>query len=132
VNPIPLGGIPFIKPPPVAVVSNLHIVKVLLISPTVFISRQPAPELKSFGQMMEGALFAKRFQLITMNADVDAKKKILPILPALKSPTICCLEDGGFSVSTVVEISSVADLLLKLKLYGATDIIGTDINFAIK
>jgi ATP phosphoribosyltransferase len=111
--------------------NGLHIVKVLLESPTVFMTKFPVQELANFGRMLEGALFARKLQLITMNADAEAKGKILPILPALKSPTVTSLADGGFSISTVVEKSAVADLLLKLKLYGATGIIGTDINFAI-
>jgi len=112
--------------------NNLRIVKVLLVSPTVFMAKATRPELKSFGQLLEGALYAEKFQLVTMNVDADAKDKIMHILPAFKSPTVSYLEEGGFSISTVVEIGKMADLLLKLKSLGATGIIGTDINFAIK
>ncbi|MFA5925638.1 MAG: ATP phosphoribosyltransferase [Parcubacteria group bacterium] len=112
--------------------NNLQIVRVLLVSPTVFMAKLEAPELESFGKMLEGALLAKKLQLITMNADASVKDEILSILPALKSPTVSRLEDGGYSISTVVETKDVANLLLKLRQLGAAGIIGTDINFAIK
>lgn len=112
--------------------NGLKIIKVLLISPAVLMAKISTPELEGFGQMLTGALYAKRFQFITMNADTNAKDQIISILPSFKSPTVGSLENGEFSISTVVSISVLADLLLKLKLLGATDILGSDINFAIK
>jgi ATP phosphoribosyltransferase len=112
--------------------NGLNIVKELLISPTVFMAKISTPEMEGFGQMLSGALYAKRFQLITMNADKKAKEQIISILPSFKSPTVNSLENGEYSISTVVEISDLANLLLKLKLLGATDILGTDINYVIK
>lgn len=112
--------------------NNLNIVKTLLVSPTVFMAKAMIPELEGFGKMLLGALYAKKFQLITMNADVEAKERIISMLPSLKSPTISHLGNGEFSIASVVKLEGLGDLLLELKMLGATGIYGTDINYIIE
>jgi ATP phosphoribosyltransferase len=111
--------------------NGLNIVAEILVSPTVFIAKTETPELKIFGEMLAGALHAKKFHKIKMNVSMEKKEKVLAILPSLRSPTINSLVDGGFSIETVVEISAVGDLLFELKMIGVTAILGNDVNYII-
>jgi len=54
------------------------------------------------------------------SAERDA---VLEILPALRSPTVSPLADGGFAIETVVEKKSLAELIPRLKESGATGIL---------
>jgi len=111
--------------------NGLKIVKTILVSPTVIVARKSTPELNIFGEIMKGAIDAEKYQLVKMNADQKAKKKILAILPAMKSPTISQLADGSFSIETVVRKNSLVSLLMSLRKIDATDILVQDINIIL-
>lgn len=111
--------------------NGLKIVKAILVSPTVVVARKATPEIKLFGEILKGAIDAKKYQLVKMNTDEKAKEKILEILPAMKSPTINELANGSFSIETIIGKSSLVSVLMDLRKIGATDILVQDINIIL-
>ena len=112
--------------------NELTVVKVLLVSPTVFIAKEKIRELEGFGKMLAGALYGQSFKFVFMNADAEAKERIVPILPSLKSPTVLPLDNSEFSIATMVETSALANLLLQLELLGATGVVGIGTDFVMR
>jgi len=53
---------------------------------------------------------------------------VVGALPAMKSPTVSQLADGGFAVETVVEKRTINTLIPALKDAGATDILELPIS----
>ena len=53
---------------------------------------------------------------------------MLPLLPALKSPTVSQLANGGFAIETVVEKRTINRLIPALKDAGATDLLELPIS----
>lgn len=78
--------------------------------------------------LLLGALRAEGRVLIKLNvaeADVTA---VLEAVPAMKSPTVSRLQEGGYAVETVVEKRQVNTLIPLLKALGATDILELPIS----
>ncbi|GBC86944.1 ATP phosphoribosyltransferase [bacterium HR12] len=53
---------------------------------------------------------------------------VLEALPAMKSPTVSRLQEGGYAVETVAEKRKVNTLIPLLKARGATDILELPIS----
>jgi len=66
--------------------------------------------------------------LIKLNVSEDRLKELLAFVPAMKSPTVSELSEGGYAVETVVEKSQVNRLIPLLKSHGATDILELPIS----
>ncbi len=111
--------------------NGLKIVKTVLSSPTVLVSKKDWQEIQFFGQQLEGALNAEKYQLIKMDVDPRIKKAVISILPAIQSPTINRLADGAFAIETVVPRHEVAGVAAKLQKIGAKGIITQDINLIL-
>ncbi len=79
--------------------------------------------MDEIGTLLLSALEARGKALLKLNVGPDEKDAVLAILPALRSPTVSPLADGGFAVETVVEKRSLADLIPRLKDSGATGIL---------
>ena len=78
--------------------------------------------------LLLGALRAEGRVLIKLNvgeADVTA---VLEAVPAMNSPTVSRLQEGGYAVETVVEKRQVNTLIPLLKALGATDILELPIS----
>ena len=69
------------------------------------------------------ALEARGKVLIKLNVGEAEKQNVLDLLPALRSPTVSPLADGGFAVETVIEKSQAAGIIPRLKASGATGIL---------
>ena len=69
------------------------------------------------------ALEARGKVLLKLNVGVGEKQAVLDLLPAMRSPTVSPLADGGFAVETVVEKGRVNELIPRLKERGATAIL---------
>jgi ATP phosphoribosyltransferase len=106
-------------------------VKTILVSPTVIVARKSTPELDIFGEIIKASINAEKYQLVKMNADQKARGKILEILPAMQSPTMCDLANGSFSIETIVRKKSLVSLLMDLRKIGATDILVQDVNIVL-
>lgn len=108
--------------------NGLIIVKEILIAPTVLIAKEETPEIKLFGKLLTGVLFAEDNQLLIMNVDAAIKEQVIKILPALRSPTESHLADGSWSISTVVAKAQLVNLMLELGAMGVTGILQQDFN----
>lgn len=73
--------------------------------------------------LLLSAIEARGKVLLKLNVGADRQDDVVKILPSLKSPTVNQLADGGFAVETVVEKSSLAELIPRLKEAGATGIL---------
>ena len=108
--------------------NDLIVYEELLVSPMVLIAREPISQVELFGELLEGALKAEQYQLIKMNMGRKIRDHVLQILPALKAPTINELSDRSWAVETIVQKARTAELLIRLRTLGATDILVQDLN----
>lgn len=111
--------------------NGLKIVKTILSSPTVLMSKKDYQEIQFFGRLLKGALNAEKYQLIKMDVGRRMKERVLSILPAVQSPTVSKLADGSFAVETAVLKDEMADLIIKLQKIGARGIIAQDMNIIL-
>jgi ATP phosphoribosyltransferase len=83
--------------------------------------------------MLQATMAAEGKVGLMMNVPTDKLKEVIAILPALKNPTISSLsDDQWFSVSTIIEESTVRKLVPKLKLAGACGIVEYPISKIIE
>lgn len=73
--------------------------------------------------MLLSAIDARSKVLLKLNVEASLKDAVLGLLPAMGSPTVNELANGGFAVETVVEKSSLAGLIPRIKGAGATAIL---------
>lgn len=111
--------------------NGLKIIKTILISPVVFVTRKESREIKIFGEILGGTLSAESYQLVKFNANLSDKAKLVKILPALESPTINALADGAIAMETVVLKSVMSDTILAIKKNDGRKIIIQDINISV-
>ena len=78
--------------------------------------------------LLLAALRAQGKVLIKLNVSHEQLGELLGVVPAMKSPTVSELSQGGYAVETVVEKSQVNRLIPLLKAYGATDILELPIS----
>ena len=111
--------------------NDLYILETLLISPTVLITKEELPKIEILGKLLKGALKSEKYQLVKMNVAEEIKEKIISMLPSLSSPTVNDLADGSFAIETIVEKSSLSDLLIQVKQAGARDLVVLDMNIIL-
>lgn len=73
--------------------------------------------------LLLSAFEARGKVLLKLNVGGEQRDAVLAMLPAMRSPTVSPLADGGFAVETVVLESAVAGLIPRLKDSGATGIL---------
>ena len=73
--------------------------------------------------LLLSAFEARGKVLLKLNVGAEQRDEVLAMLPAMRSPTVSPLADGGFAVETVVLESAVAGLIPRLKDSGATGIL---------
>lgn len=73
--------------------------------------------------LLLSTLEARDKVLLKLNIGAAEKEGLLELLPAMRSPTVSQLADGGFAVETVVDKSRLVDLIPRLKERGATGIL---------
>jgi len=78
--------------------------------------------------LLLGALRAEGRVLIKLNVGEGDLTPVLEAVPAMKSPTVSRLQEGGYAVETVVEKRQVNTLIPLLKALGATDILELPIS----
>jgi len=111
--------------------NNLKIVNELLKSSTRMIANKQAlkdpfkkKKIEDIIMMFKGVFNARDRVFMDMNISRDLLDKILPSLPAMKSPTVSELYDKkSYSVKIVVKKSEVNELIPRLKKKGVTDIL---------
>ena len=116
--------------------NQLRILDTVLTSTTRFIANKDAWEdaakrtkIEQMATLLTGALNAENKVLLKMNARKGDVASISSVLPSMYAPTVNTLNDPSWvAIETVVEESSVRDLIPVLKNAGASDIIELALN----
>lgn len=111
--------------------NGLEIIGVLLVSPTVMISRKKLPEIEYFGRLLKSGLDAENYRLLKLDVDADAKDRILQILPAIQAPTVNQLAGGNYALESVIKREEATDLIFRLQKLGARAILVQEINIIL-
>jgi len=116
--------------------NQLRIIDTVLTSTTRLIANQTAwadpdkrAKIEQMALLLSGALHAENKVLLKMNAKKEAVEAISQALPSLHSPTINALNDSDWvAIETVVDESTVREIIPQLKGAGASDIIELALN----
>ena len=116
--------------------AGLRIIDTILVSYTEVVANaesfaDPARR-HAMGQLMtllNGTLEARDKVLVKLNVSRDDYDRVLPLVPALKAPTVAELAgDGGYAIETVVPKNQINTLIPALKDAGATGILELPIS----
>jgi len=114
---------------------GMKVIETLMTSePVLVANRRAAADPVKRGAMDDittlllSALRAEGRVLIKMNVGVADLQQVLEVVPAMKSPTVAQLQEGGYAIETVVEKAQVNRLIPLLKAHGATDILEIPIS----
>lgn len=114
---------------------GMKIVETLMTSePVLIANRDAAADATSRAAMDDvttlllGALRAEGRVLIKMNVGEADLPAVIEVVPAMKSPTVSRLQEGGYAIETVVDKEQVNRLIPLLKAKGATDILEIPIS----
>lgn len=116
--------------------NQLRIVDTVLTSTTRFIANQAAwadkdkrAKIEQMAMLLAGALNAENKVLLKMNAKKGDVAAISQVLPALHAPTVNTLSDPSWvAIETVVEETTVREIIPALKAAGASGIIELALN----
>jgi ATP phosphoribosyltransferase len=95
----------------------------LIANPESYKDQDKRRLMEEVRTLLLAALEARGKVLLKLNVGADEEQAVLDLLPAMRSPTVSPLADGGFAVETVVEKSRVNELIPRLKEAGATAIL---------
>jgi len=114
---------------------GMKVIETLMTSePVLVANREAAADPVKRGAMDDittlllSALRAEGRVLIKMNVGEADLQQVLEVVPAMKSPTVAQLQEGGYAIETVVEKAQVNRLIPLLKTRGATDILEIPIS----
>jgi ATP phosphoribosyltransferase len=114
---------------------GMKVIETLMTSePVLVANREAAADPVKRGAMDDittlllSALRAEGRVLIKMNVGEADLQQVLEVVPAMKSPTVAQLQEGGYAIETVVEKAQVNRLIPLLKAKGATDILEIPIS----
>ncbi|HKA03657.1 MAG TPA: ATP phosphoribosyltransferase [Acidimicrobiales bacterium] len=110
--------------------AGLRVIDTILVSYTELIANPASAAdptkrhaMNQLQTLLLGALEARGKVMVKLNVSDEARRAVLALLPAMKSPTLSPLAGGGFAVETVVEKRTINRLIPALKDAGATDIV---------
>jgi ATP phosphoribosyltransferase len=114
---------------------GMKVIETLMTSEPVLVANREAAADPAKRRAMDdvttlllGALRAEGRVLIKLNVGAPELNPVLEVLPAMKSPTVSPLQEGGYAVETVVDKAQVNRLIPLLKALGATDILELPIS----
>ena len=119
--------------------NNLRIIDTLITSTTRFIANKEAwndpfkrEKIENIAILLKAAINAKSKVGLKMNIERENLEKILKLLPAEKSPTLCNLVDSNFvAIDVIVDDKVERELVPALKRAGASGIISYPLNKVI-
>jgi ATP phosphoribosyltransferase len=114
---------------------GMKIIETIMASEPVLVANRDAVADVSKRRAMDdvttlllGAIRAEGRVLIKMNVGEADLTAVVEATPAMKSPTVSRLQEGGYAVETVVDKDQVNRLIPLLKQRGATDILEIPIS----
>lgn len=114
---------------------GMKIIETLMTSEPVLVANRESasdPEkrraMDDIVTLLLGALRAEGRVLIKLNVSEADLATVLEAVPAMKSPTVSRLQEGGYAIETVAEKRQVNTLIPLLKARGATDILELPIS----
>jgi ATP phosphoribosyltransferase len=114
---------------------GMKIIETLMTSEPVLVANRDAaadaPKRRAMDDVTTLLLAAIRAEgrvLIKMNVGESDLAAVIEAVPAMKSPTVSRLQEGGYAVETVVDKDQVNRLIPLLKQRGATDILEIPIS----
>ncbi|MGH2590043.1 MAG: ATP phosphoribosyltransferase [Actinomycetota bacterium] len=114
---------------------GMKIVETLMTSEPVLVANRDAAADAAKRRAMDdvttlllGALRAEGRVLIKMNVGEAELAAVIEVVPAMKSPTVSRLQEGGYAIETVADKQQVNRLIPLLKARGATDILEIPIS----
>ncbi len=119
--------------------NNLRIIDTIMESTTKLIANSQAyrdkwkrKKIDNLALLLEGALRAEEKVGLKMNVPQEKLKRVISILPAMKTPTISKLsEENWCALETIIDEKTVRDIIPKLKQAGAQGIIEYALNKVI-
>jgi ATP phosphoribosyltransferase len=110
--------------------NNLVIMKTLMESSTRFIANRESlrdpwkrEKINKIVMLLRAVLDGKKRVLLEMNVPKEKLKKIMKVLPSMKSPTVQGLYNGDYAVKVAVKKSEVNKIIPLMKKLGARDIL---------
>ena len=114
---------------------GMKIIETLMTSEPVLVANRDATAdaakrraMNDVTTLLLGAIRAEGRVLIKMNVGESDLDAVVDAVPAMKSPTVSRLQEGGYAVETVVDKDQVNRLIPLLKERGATDILEIPIS----
>ncbi len=114
---------------------GMKVIETLMTSEPVLVANREAAAddakrraMDDITTLLLSALRAEGRVLIKMNVGDGDLQQVLEVVPAMKSPTVAQLQEGGYAIETVVEKAQVNRLIPLLKAKGATDILEIPIS----
>jgi ATP phosphoribosyltransferase len=114
---------------------GLRIIETLLTSRTELIANPASyadPEkraaMEDIALLLQGAIRARGTVYLMLNVDAADLNGVIAVLPAMSSPTVTTLAEGGHALGTVVPKQGVNTLIPALKAAGAKDILELPIS----
>jgi ATP phosphoribosyltransferase len=119
--------------------NKLRIIDTVLESSTQLIANRRAwadpwkrGKLEDISMLLQGAINALGKVGIMLNTRCDQLEAVTSVLPAMRNPTISQLSDPDWvAVSSIVEESTVREIIPRLKAAGACDIVEYPLNKVI-
>jgi ATP phosphoribosyltransferase len=120
--------------------NNLRIIDTIMESSTRMIANKNAwknnwkkEKINQIKILLKAVLEGKKRVMLEMNVSNKNFKKLLPVLPAMKYPTISPLYGSkGYAIKIAVEKQLVPKLIPKIKEFGGTDIVEYQLIKVIK
>lgn len=119
--------------------NNLRIIDAVMESTTKLIANGRAyqdkwkkKKIDNLALLLKGALRAEEKVGLKMNVPGEKLKKVISILPAMRTPTISRLsEENWWALETIIDEKTVRDIIPELKEAGAQGIIEYSLNKVI-
>jgi ATP phosphoribosyltransferase len=120
--------------------NNLRVIDTILESTTKLFANKKSMEdawkrqkIQEIALLLKGALAAEAKVGLKMNIERKNLDRLLPLLPALKKPTISELSDKSWvAVETIIDEKLVREIIPKLKQAGAQGIVEYSLNKIIE
>lgn len=106
--------------------AGLELISTILNTEAVLIANPHSKKQKLINKIHQrilGYITATKYKMVTYNVGKDKVEEAKKITPGRKFPTVNTLTSGDFSISAMVELKTVSDIMDQLHDIGATDII---------